>query len=225
MRARCRKEAFEYSGGIPSQLVGKHLSASSVLLSHQKTNDSLVVSSSSSSLSFEQRVMQTQERLLERCEKREEEDKEEEEEGERILFVARFIIVFANYNFSTSLSFFLSLCAHMWRFFFLSRMRNWDVFYPKKNRTPKTNETTLDLVNKTDDDNKTKKETLRKSHAASTEIGMVSRGIHQCNAISLNEQKIGFELRAFVLGRADLLLVISVEKFIYSKNTEEYRRL
>jgi|TARA_B100000482_G_scaffold165060_1_gene128854 hypothetical protein len=43
-----------------------------------------------------------------------EEDKEEEEEGEeRIIFVARFVIVFANYNFSSSLSFFLSLCAHM----------------------------------------------------------------------------------------------------------------
>jgi TBCC domain-containing protein 1 len=81
MRARCRKEAFEYSGVIPSQLVGKHLSASSVLLSHQKTNnDSLVVSSSSSSLSFEQRVMQTQERLLERCERREEEEEEDKEE-------------------------------------------------------------------------------------------------------------------------------------------------
>ena len=80
MRARCRKEVFEYSGVIPSQLVGKHLS-SSVLLSHQKTNNSLLVSSSSSSsLSFEQRVMQTQERLLERCERREEEDKEEDKE-------------------------------------------------------------------------------------------------------------------------------------------------
>ena len=79
MRARCRKEVFEYSGVIPSQLVGKHLSASSsVLLSHQKTNNnSLVVSSSSSSLSFEQRVMQTQERLLERCERREEEEEED----------------------------------------------------------------------------------------------------------------------------------------------------
>ena len=81
MRARCRKEVFEYSGVIPSQLVGKHLS-SSVLLSHQKTDNSLVVSSSSSSLSFEQRVMQTQERLLERCERREEEEDKEEEEEE-----------------------------------------------------------------------------------------------------------------------------------------------
>ena len=81
MRARCRKEVFEYSGVIPSQLVRKHLS--SVLLSHQKTNNSLLVSSSSSSLSFEQRVMQTQERLLERCEKREEEDKEEDKEEEQ----------------------------------------------------------------------------------------------------------------------------------------------
>ena len=76
MRARCRREVFECSGVIPSQLVRKHL----VVLSHQKTNNSLVSSSLSSS--FEQRVMQTQERLLERCEKREEEDKEEDKEEE-----------------------------------------------------------------------------------------------------------------------------------------------
>ena len=70
-----------------------------------------------------------------------EEDKEEEEEEgeERIIFVARFVIVFANYNFS-SLS--LSLClsffvrAHVKIFFFCEneKLRR---FLPPKIWTPR----------------------------------------------------------------------------------------
>jgi hypothetical protein len=72
----------------------------------------------------------------------EEEDKEEEEEEERIIFVARFIIVFANYNFSSSLSFFLSFflrartCEDS--FFFLER--EIETFFAPKNLDPETND-------------------------------------------------------------------------------------
>jgi len=70
-------------------------------------------------------------------------------------------------------------------FFFLER--EIETFFCPKNLDPKTNETTLDLVNKTLMTTKQKKETLQKSRTASTEIGMVSGGVHQCNAILSEE--------------------------------------
>ena len=67
LKARCRAEVFEYSGLLPAQLVKKHLCCASVFEVTTKNSNY-----NHHRHSFERCVMQTQEKLLERCAEEEE---------------------------------------------------------------------------------------------------------------------------------------------------------
>ena len=70
LKARCRAEVFEYSGLLPAQLVKKHLCCASVF--EVTTKNSNYNHQHHHQHSFERCVMQTQEKLLERCAEEEE---------------------------------------------------------------------------------------------------------------------------------------------------------
>jgi len=69
LRARCRAEVFEYSGLLPAQMVKKHLCCASVF---EVTTKNSNYNHQHHQHSFERCVMQTQEKLLERCAEEEE---------------------------------------------------------------------------------------------------------------------------------------------------------
>ena len=83
-------------------------------------------------------------------------------------------------------------------------------FLPPKNLDPETNETTLDLVNKTLI--KKKRNASEKSHGFRRDWNGIKG--HSSKQFNNSQKRVGFEVRAFVLSRADVYLVINVEEFV-----------